>query len=364
MPMFLAAIRLFSFCLAVVATVGPLCAAAPDGDMIELTLRGRKLLGVPLAWDAEAVHLLGRDGRLWEFAPGEASDFRKTSSRFRPYSPSEFRAELLRDFGDGYEVGGTGHYMVALPKGQRDKWAERFEELYRSFVHFFTVRGMQISQPPFLLAGVVCRSQNEFMRRMANEGLPASSAILGYYDLETNRIHLYDMSGGGRNGDWRENAAVLIHEATHQTAFNTGVHSRYYQNPTWLVEGLAMLFEAPGVYDSYHYTQPADRVNRGRLSDFRQIVPHHRPELLTAMVANDKFFRLDPAAAYAEAWAFTFFLIETEPSKYVAYLKRTAGKTPFQEYTAAERIADFTAVFGSDWRMLEAKFLRFMSAVE
>ena len=68
-------------------------------------------------------------------------------------------------------------------------------------------------------------------------------------------------------------------------------------------------------------------------------------------------------AAYAEAWALTFFLVETEPQKYMEILKRTASRPPFQEYTPTQRTADFTAVFGSDWRMLEARFLRFMAEV-
>ena len=118
-------------------------AAGPAQAMVEFMLHGREVEGVPIYWNDEQVHLLGRDGRLWQFEPTEASDFRKTSAHFHGYSPSEFRAVLLRELGGGYEVSGTGHYLVAHPRGQRDKWAERFEELYRSFVHYFSVRGLR-----------------------------------------------------------------------------------------------------------------------------------------------------------------------------------------------------------------------------
>ena len=359
---------ILSFCFVVAMGIdgrlGSLHAAAPDGEMIELTVDQRKLEGVPLAWDPQAVHLLGRDGRLWEFTPQQASNFHVTSSRFRAYSPSEFRAGLLRELGNAYEVSGTGHYLVAHPKNQRDQWAQRFEDLYRSFVHFFSVRGMSLSKPPFSLVGVVCRNQAEFLRIAIAEGKPPPHGVLGYYDVNTNRIILYDM-GGRTEADWRENAAVLIHEATHQTAFNTGVHSRYCLPPTWLVEGLAMLFEAPGVYDSRNFTRRFDRVNWDRLRAFRQgVAPYHRPETLTSIVATDNLFRLNPGAAYAEAWAFTFFLVETEPQKYVRYLKRTASRPPFEDYTPAERTADFTAIFGGDWAMLDARFLRYMAGIK
>ncbi len=357
--------RRFYFLLVAVFTVGvlPSCPVLA-GDMIELSLTGKTLEGMPIAWNEEKIHLLGRDGRLWDFAPSEASNVRKMSSPFRGYSPSELRAVLLGELGNDYEVSGTGHYLIAHPRDQRDQWPEHFEDLYRSFVHFFSVRGFNPKPLPFPLIGVVCRSQSDFMRISAAQGQPVGRGILGYYELITNRITLFDM-GQANTARWKKNAAVLIHEATHQMAFNTGIHSRYHRPPLWVVEGLAMLFEAPGVYDSYNYTQPSDRVNRDRLAAFRKYVaPYHRPELIKAITASDEIFRLKTGAAYAEAWALTFFLIETEPRKYIDYLQCTAALAPFESDTPEQRVATFTAVFGSDWRMLEARFLRFIGGVK
>jgi hypothetical protein len=356
------------FLLALVAALGcldrPALAAGPLEAMIEFSLQGQKIEAAPISWNASEVHLLGRDGRLFDVDPAHVSDFAKSSAEFRPFSPSQFRAELLRELGDGYEVSGTSHYLVAHPRGQGDKWAERFEDLYRSFVHYFSVRGLEPSTPQFPLVGIVCRDRAEFARHAAAQGDSVSSGVLGYYNIGSNRINLYDMGAKSDSANWRQNASVLIHEATHQTAFNTGVHSRYSLPPLWLAEGLAMLFEAPGVYDSRNYTQLADRVNRGRLRAFRQsLAPHHRPEMLSAIVAGDDLFRINAGAAYAEAWAMSFFLVESEPAKYVQYLKRTAARPPFTLYTAAQRTADFTAVFGGDWRMLEARLLRCMAGL-
>jgi hypothetical protein len=355
---------------------GTLVGATVDG-MIELRLQDRKVEGMPVFWSDREVHLLGRDGRLWKFSPGEARDFKQTSAHFRSFSTSELRAALLRELGGGYEVSGTGHYVIAHPSDQRDKWAERFEDLYRSFVHYFSVRGFQPPAPPFPLVGIVCRNHDDFARLATAQLGGVPGGVTGYYDILSNRITLYDMGGqgdsagktgkkGGRNDseNWKKNAAVLIHEATHQSAFNAGIHSRYCPAPKWVAEGLATLFEAPGVYDSRANTRPADRVNRDRLKAFRAgVAPRHRPELLAEIVASDELFGSNPGAAYAEAWAMTFFLVETEPGKYVRYLKRTAARPAFQDYTAAERVADFVAVFGGDWRMLEARFLRFMEGV-
>ena len=160
-------VRLAAVAIAVAAS--PACAAGPSAGMIELGLDGQRLEGMPLGWNEEQVHLLGRDGRLWQFAPAAARNFKQTSNHFRAYSPSEFRAVLLRELGDGYEVSGTGHYLIAHPRNERDKWAQRFEDLYRSFVHYFSVHGLQPAPPAVPLVGVVCRNRAEFARLAAEE---------------------------------------------------------------------------------------------------------------------------------------------------------------------------------------------------
>jgi len=353
-------VLLMAVCFESAASANP-----PVNFMLKLTLDGRQIEGKPLTWDRHLVRLLGRDGRLWEFPPGKATDFSKSADRFRGYSPSEFRAALLRELGKGFEVTGTGHYLVAHPRGQRDRWAQRFEDLYRSFVHYFSVRGFRLATPPFPLVGVVCRDQSDFRRYTASLGRPAPPGVLGFYELNSNRIILYDIDGGRDNQNWQETAAVIIHEAAHQTAFNTGVHGRYAPPPLWVAEGLATMFEAPGVYDSRHHTRVADRINRDRFEYFKKrVAPRHKTDLLSRMIASDGIFRLDPSTAYAEAWALSFFLVETQPRKYTKYLAMTARHPPFTDYTASQRTADFTAVFGDDWPMLEARLLRFMEGLE
>ena len=341
-------------------------AESPARWMLELTLEGRKIEGAPLTWSADTVRLLGRDGRLWQFAPSQAADFRKTSDRFESYSISQLRAVLLRELGEGVEVSGTGHYLVAHPRGQRDRWAQRFEDLYRSLAHYFLVRGFRLQEPAFPLIGIVGRDHQEFLHYSAENGGPRSSGVLGYYSLLSNRIALYDTAAGAASpGDWRRNASVVIHEATHQTAFNCGVHNRYAPPPVWVAEGLATMFETPGVYDSYHFPERADRINRERLRHFRQLAaPRHQPGLLSQMVASDRLFQASPALAYAEAWALTFYLAETQARRWADYLARTADRPTFEPYTAAQRTADFTEAFGGDWRMLEARFLRFVKELE
>ena len=333
--------------------------------MIEVTLDGRAIEGRPLVWDEHQVFLLGRDGRLHTFDPEKATEFKKTAQRFIPYSPSKIRAMLLRELGSGFEVTGTSHYMVAHRKGQHDKWAGRFEDLYRSFVRYFSIRGFKLKEPPFPLIAVVYRNQDEFMRQAAQQGTPVGRGVLGYYSTKSNRITLFDRGGSaGRSRDWQTTSSTIIHEATHQVAFNTGINSRFSPPPLWVAEGLATLFEAPGMYDSSNNRSRDDRINGGRFAAYKRISRTKNGELPTALVSSDGLFRLQPDVSYAESWAMTFYLVETQPRKFAQYLKKTAAHRPFTKCTSKQRVADFTSVFGKDWRMFDAQFMRFMNDLD
>jgi hypothetical protein len=339
--------------------------AGPSGattGMIEVVVDNRRIEGAPLAWNAKEVRLLGRDGRLWLFDPAQATSYRRTASRFEPYGVSELRAELLRELGSDYEATGTTHYLVAHPRGQRDRWAQRFEDLYRSAIRYFSVRGFKLTEPPFPLVGIVCRDRREFERYAAGQGVAVANGALGYYDLETNRIIVYDADRPGAGGQgWQQNASTVIHEATHQLAFNTGIHNRYCPPPVWVVEGLATLFEAPGVHDWQSHHSQSDRINRERLAGYRAMAGNrHDGRLPAELTAEDRLFRSSPAAAYAEAWAMTFCLMETQPRQFARYLAISASHRPFSDYKARERLGDFTTVFGGDWRLFDAQFGRFM----
>jgi hypothetical protein len=178
-------------------------------------------------------------------------------------------------------------------------------------------------------------------------------------------VFLFDITANKSGVDWSENAETIIHEATHQTSYNVGVHRRFAIQPRWLVEGLATMFEAPGVWSArYDHTQ-ADRVNRGRLDGFREYMAKRRQAgSFATLLASDDAFRVNPDGAYAEAWALSFYLCETQPRQYAEYLARTAERAPFADYPAQERMADFQSAFGSDMKMFEAKFLRYMEEVK
>jgi hypothetical protein len=183
---------------------------------------------------------------------------------------------------------------------------------------------------------------------------------LGHYSVLSNRMFLYDMGDGDSGGDWSNNAETIIHEATHQTAYNVGVHARFAQQPRWVVEGLAMMFEAPGVWNAVSLHGQADRINSYRLDAFRGGAAERPAQWVGALVAGDQRFETAILDAYAEAWALSFYLCETRPQEYSAYLARVSQRKLFSPYTPAERMADFTAAFGGDLDLLTAQVQRFV----
>jgi hypothetical protein len=158
--------------------------------------------------------------------------------------------------------------------------------------------------------------------------------------------------------------STIVHEATHQIAFNCGLQTRLSDIPLWLVEGMAMYFEAPDLTSSRGW-RGIGRVNYPRLATFRRNLPNWRPDSLATLIADDRRFR-DPGTAitaYADAWALNYYLIKYRPKEFAAYLRLLAEKRSFLADDTQTRFDEFKQHFG-DLRTLEREFLKQMSRVD
>jgi hypothetical protein len=351
--------------IAALLLIASSCAA--QEPLFQLTVRGEQIEGTALLFNEQQILFLTRSGKLLDFAPQEATKYSRLNGTFQSYSAAEIRGQLLREFGNGFEVSGGGRFLVVHPAGQQDVWAPRFEALQRSFAHYFAARGLKVPDSRFPLVAIVFSRHADFARYANAEGNSASAGMLGYYSPITNRIVMYDTTAGQAkttSADWTTNAETIIHEALHQMAFNTGLHNRFGQTPRWVAEGLGTLFEARGVWNSRQYPAAADRVNRGQLASFRSYLTRRKQSAISDLISSDRMFLTDVQGAYAEAWALTWYLSETEPKKYFDYLKRTAAIKSFEPYTGSQRLQDFTAIFGSNFEMLNARLLRYVEGVK
>ena len=144
------------------------------------------------------------------------------------------KALLREEFDNRFSISTTQHFVVVHPRGQWSAWSDRLESLYRSFTHYMQVRGFRLSRPKYPLVAVVFRNQGDYYAHARAGGTPLQPGTLGHYDPASNRVFLFDAG----SKDWSANAETIIHEATHQSAFNVGVHRRFAEQPRWLVEGL------------------------------------------------------------------------------------------------------------------------------
>jgi hypothetical protein len=342
----------------------PAIAAPPIEAMVQVRLAGETVEGQPLAWSSNLVHLLARDGQLVSFRPGSGADLRESSPRFYSYTSSEMRARLHTEFDSRFNIAITQHYVVVYPKASKAPWAARFEELYKQFSHYFRVRGATLHDANCPLVAIVFPNKSAYQQYSRTHGMPISENYWGHYARNTNRVYLFDVQADYPQLEWEDAAALIVHEATHQTAFNTGVHSRFGDSPRWVTEGLAMMFEARGVWNSGRYQHQSDRINRERLNEFRATLAKRPPHWFAQLILGDTPFRTHEQEAYAEAWALTFYLCETNPRLYARYLARTAGCEDFADYSSTARLRDFTDIFGENLKLIDAKFLRYIEKLK
>lgn len=326
--------------------------------MVEIDYQGGKRIGTVILHNAHWGWFLERDGRLEPIALDAVSRYRPLG-RFEPWSLLELREQLGREFGGEFRVTSTEHYLVVVPAGARDDWAKQFEALYRQFVVVFSARGFSLRAPRFPLVAVVLPHRAAFERFCQRAGVTASAELRGFYLPSSNRVVLYDPEGTGGAASGGLHATV-IHEATHQVAYNVGLHSRVKADPKWVVEGLATVFEREAVRLNDRRGPIWQRVHPERYGRFQHVrVRRWSPERLKELLGSDDWFETEPLDAYATAWALSFYLLERLPVEYGNYLRKLSQRDPWEDDTAEQRLRDFQAVFGRDLSAFEQGWLRY-----
>lgn len=325
------------------------------------------------------VLLLANDGALFPVPAEQLIERRTDAEPFAPLSRDELSQQLLKAMDAGFDVHKTLHYVVCYNTSREyAQWCgSLFERLYRVFTNFWSRKGLELHEPEFPLVAIVFDKRAEYERHARPELKAATEAIVGYYSLQSNRMTMFDLTGlqalrrptSRRNvaeeieeilaqPQAERNVATVVHEATHQIAFNCGLQTRYADIPLWVSEGIAVYFETPDLASEKGW-RSVGGVNDVRLAQFRHYYPRRGPDSLETLIADDRRFRDAAQApdAYAEAWALNYFLLRQRSGQYVAYLKKLAEKTPLVWDSPETRVAEFKQAFGS-LEKLDADMLR------
>src|SRR6056297_1633974 len=303
------------------------------------------------------VLLLGDDGRIWTIQPDRIQHRTNDDAPFRPASVEETQRRLLAEMPAGFRIYQTNHYLICHNTSDRyATWVGAlFEQLYRGFYAYWKNQGWELEEPRFPLVGLVFADRESFVRYAQPELGDSVKGIIGYYNLETNRMTTYDMPNAERK------VATIIHEATHQLAYNAGLQKRFADNPMWVSEGLAVFFEAPD-FTSPRGWRSIGRINRVNFQRFARYLRSRPADSLTTLLSDDSRFRRGATAtdAYAEAWALNYFLLKTREEEYVDYLQRLSEGERLGTASPRERIAVFEEAIGMSLEELERRFLPFM----
>lgn len=336
---------LFTFVLSLLSQHLP----AEGFPELEVQVSSGVISGLPVSWGSEQVLMLRSDGWLAQFPRNQVINHRLLDRNFQPAVSHEMAKTLLDEIGGSYQTAVAGPFLIVAPGDSIPVWSDRFLQLYNGFRSFCSTRQIPLREPSFLMPAIVFRTRGEFEQYAQRHDNSVSASTLGYYSLLSNRIVLYDLPNTEGASTFYSTASTLIHEATHQTAYNTGIHDRLSEQPLWVVEGLAMLFEAPGVYDSDRYPQREMRINKLRRNSFNHYFPNERSlaEVLPVIITDDKYFEHDPDRAYCLAWALTFYLSEKSVASYASLLRQVSSRGPGTVYPANERFHHFEQQFGN-----------------
>lgn len=346
--------------------------------------RQQHVVGKLVVEDQEGgVLLLSRDRGLWIIPREQIIHRERDDAPYRPLTDREMTEQLLDELPDGFRVHDTAHYLIFYnTSAAYARWCgSLYERLHRGFHNYWKKRGFPLREPEQRLVALVFDHRHSFQEYAEPELGEAAASMIGYYNMRTNRVTMYDLTGidglrvrRGRRGTTgahinhilsqpaaERTVATIVHEATHQLAYNSGLQTRYADNPTWVSEGIAVFFETPDLGSSGGW-RSIGGIHPRYLHTFLRSLATRDDDPLITLLHDDARFR-DPQTsvqAYADAWALNYYLLRARHEEYVEYLQDLADQTPLADSDTEQRIARFRRCFGDDLEMLSRQWLRYM----
>jgi hypothetical protein len=320
----------------------------------------RQLAGEVLVEAADGGILLqADDGRLWVLQPSEILERTDDGEPFKPLDGRAIGQRLLMEMPADFKIYRTKNYVICHNTSDRYvKWVGGlFEQLHRGYQYFWKNKDWKPEKSRFPLIALVFNSKESFDRYARPEIGARADSVIGYYNILSNRITTYEIPNAERN------VATIVHEATHQLAYNSGLQTRLADNPFWVSEGLAVFFESPDLTADSGW-QGIGRVNVTNFTQFQQYLSRRPADSLTTLICDDRRFT-DPEQApdaYAEAWALNYFLLRTRPEEYIALLRELSEGRPLVTGDTLQREQQFRERIG-DLEQLDREFLDYMKTV-
>jgi len=311
-------------------------------QVVRLQTEVETIVGRVLAWDDLQLVLLSDRGALRYVPWTSQTEFHEVEGTLQPLSSAPLQTELQKEFGPEFSVRASAQFVVVQPKNCQRDWARSMQQFYGKIQTYCAARQIPMKHPQFPLVAIVLPSRQAMVDYAAKQQDRIGSNFLAYYSLSSNRVLMYDSSRKDPSSQGALELATVFHEAFHQVAFNTGLHKRTAAPPLWISEGMAAVFETPGMADHRRSRSVSDRVHPDHLRLFLEYAD--RPDFsrtLAQLVERDKLFQTDATQAYAVSWAMAFYWMEHAPHAFADYLKTCNQRAAFVEADPQRRQREF-----------------------
>lgn len=231
---------------------------------------------------------------------------------------------------EGFDESETKSYLGIgdARKSFREAALEICEAVAADYRKHFTDRGFELAEPTGKLVVVILMGPKSYAMF---EGGFIDDAVGGHFDLEDNRLVMFDFRGPGANPraaiPEQDNTLALVHETIHQLTFNTGLLDLKGDVPLLVSEGLATYGET---WRPRHKSDigAVNLRRRKGLDEGRKQGVKWIP--LATLLAEDKLFNevRTQQVAYAECWLFTNKMMrdKTRLPMFRAYLEALRQK--------------------------------------
>jgi hypothetical protein len=272
--------------------------------------------------------------------------------------------ELGRKAGLGpFRSSVTEHYLGIgnAPDDYRTEALHYCEALATAYIKYFEDKKFAVELPAQKLTAVILKDRASYVAFL---GQAPGASVGGHYDLDTNRLVIFDFRPEGAALKQagvkleRINSITLSHETTHQLTYNTGLLDRTGDVPLAVTEGLAMYAELwrPGVKSAL------GMINRPRLLVLVNQANQGQDWIpLEKLLTDDDLFE-QPATeqlACAEGWVFVHYALRTTAAlpRFRKYVDRIRPRRD-----GSQRLVDATAELGDLGRLDTAvrKHVRFL----
>lgn len=333
----------------------------PRPPLLFIETNDSTVAGVPIGLFTDQTFLMGSDGKIRILENASIRRQAVLQERFQPMDRNDLAMELRAEFGRQYTVKQELPYLIVSQPNHVSAWAKRFRSIFHSFRLYCSTHGIETRPIEFPLTAIIFGTQAEFLRYAHQESAKLPRNCVGYYSQKSNRIVLFESP----TGDNSETIATICHEATHQLAFNSGLHQRLASTPLWLVEGFATMFESPGLA-GLTMKGGGSRWPDSRKQDWLTLAkkPSSISQLVDSLIRSDTQFESNPMESYCVSWAMVAYLSQRRSREFTEYLQFNAKMPPYQDYSAADRHRDFRTLFGKDPRMITKSLIQFIDGLQ